>query len=134
MPRAKKTNQDRTMALRTNDSQLSKKRAVDLNRRHRIARGPMASANVRMSLPRRPTNAPRTRKIVVPRENRMLASTRSSLNMPASFQSRASCSFAAVLARSNAPNAVAAAAALGATNRTAKPSCRPVAQATTLPL
>ena len=32
--------------------------------------------------------------------------------MPASFQSRASCSFAAVLARSNAPNAVAAAAAL----------------------
>ena len=134
IPRAKNTNHDKTTELSTKDSQLSKKRAVDLKRRHRIAKGPIASAKVRMSLPRSPTNAPRTRKIVVPNENRMLASTRSSRNIPASFQSRASCSFAAVLARSNAPNAVAAAAALGATNRTAKPSCRPVAHATTFPL
>jgi hypothetical protein len=134
IPRAKNTNHDNTTALRTNESQLSKKRAVDLKRRHRIAKGPIASAKVKISLPSSPTKAPRTRKMVVPSEKRTLATTRSRRNMPASFQSSASCSFAAVAARSNAPKAVVGAAAFGATNSVAIPSCRPVAQATTFPL
>ena len=98
------------MALMASDSQASKNLDVGLNISVRIAIGPTANAKVRMTLERSVTKAPKSKKMTVPSENITDAITRSSRNIPASFQSCLRRSLAWLFAASKAPNTVVGAA------------------------
>jgi len=111
-PSAKKTNQASTTALSTSDSHESKNFEVGLNIRHRIAIGPSAKAKVRITLDSTVTNAPSSKKTMVPVENIIDANTRSSRHMLASRQMSFRMSLARLFAVSSAPNTVVGAESL----------------------
>ncbi|EWS64720.1 hypothetical protein Y695_02036 [Hydrogenophaga sp. T4] len=85
MPRAKKANQVSTTAFSTIDNQLSKKRAVGRQARHKTNSGPTAMTNVRKSLASVTTKRAMQRNTTLPMEQTTAAKSRSRRMIPASF-------------------------------------------------